>query len=219
MSAVPRASEPRATDDGPMRDPKLCEECCGTGRSAEAEGTSQSSGGDEVLTLNSVSRFENSELSVSDLSDRQSVAKLRGVGSRKRPADSAVRKTPRCRVRRVVGRTASKARRRMAPGEQTGAPGRRRREPQRGTLGKQPPDPPDRAELRTGNEALERGRTSALERRAADHKRAGAGQPVPIRSGGKALKGRASRPPASIDLPDRRARNHHRHSVGADDGP
>jgi hypothetical protein len=94
---------------------------------------------------------------VSDLSDRQSVAKLRGVGSRRRPADSAVRKTPGCRVRRAVGRIASKARRRMAPGEQTGAPGRWRREPQRGTLGKQPSDPPGRTELGTGNEALERG--------------------------------------------------------------
>jgi hypothetical protein len=90
------------------------------------------------------------------LSDRQSVAKLRGVGSRN---DQPI--PPFARLQGAgYGAPSGVPHRKHGGGwhrDQTGSPGRRRREPQRGTLGEQPSDPPSRTELRTGIDALERG--------------------------------------------------------------
>jgi hypothetical protein len=155
---------------------------------------------------------------VSDLSDRQSVAKLRGVGSRRRPADSAVRKTPGCRVRRAVGRSAPEARRRMAPGPNRSARAAEERTPERNP--RKATARPSRSDgTPDGERGPGAGAGAALERRTADHRRAGAGRPVPIRHGGQGFERARMQAAGSIDLPDRRARCHHRHSIGADDGP
>jgi len=155
---------------------------------------------------------------VSDLSDRH--RSRSSEGSAVATATSQLRRSQDSRVpgagrRRVV---AHEARRRMAPGEQTGPPGRGRGTPQRETLGKQPEDPPSPRGLRAGNEALKRGHGPAIGAppRQPHEGRGRATGTDPFE--GKGFERAPTQAAGEIDLPDRRARCTHRQRFRANDG-